>query len=96
MEGSLEIPSAEAPLVETLTRRLLPAERLQTKMSRSPFVSLGTRLSASLEKAINEPSALAEIARLPLGPAAVVEGKEGCRAVINSVALSARSRTNTS
>src|ERR1039457_4178814 len=51
MEASEETPAAGKPLVSALTRMFVPIFRSRTNTSRKPFVSLATRLSASLAKA---------------------------------------------
>jgi hypothetical protein len=48
IETSLTVPVDSAPAESTFARTVVPAAPSWTKASHRPFVSLGTRLSASL------------------------------------------------
>src|SRR5208337_4130957 len=55
METSEEMPAAGRPFVSALTRMFVPVFKSRTNTWRTPFVSLATRLSASLAKATYRP-----------------------------------------
>src|SRR5262249_36389244 len=63
-----ESEPAALPLRPTLTNEMVPVARLKTKLSVRPFASLGTRLSASLAKAMSCPSAEIEGAKEAFNP----------------------------
>src|SRR5438094_611248 len=68
------LPFACAPLLLTLTRSVVPVSRSRTKISGTPFVSPGTRLSENETKATKRPLALTAPPRVPrsrMPPAAV-------------------------
>src|SRR5208283_5066495 len=91
MTGLVEAPFAAPPLVDTLTSVVVPATRSRTKMSVNPFVSLGTRLLASLWKTTNCP--LVETwpsMELPLPPPVPLE-----LTLTSVVVLAVRSHRNT-
>src|SRR5439155_6529499 len=73
--GSLERPSAEKPLVATLTRTFVPSKKSRTKISRKPLVSLAARLSASLDNTTCRPLLVTEKGDITLGPLGLAEGK---------------------
>src|ERR1039457_3276018 len=97
MEASEEKPAAGNPFVSALTRIFVPKLKSLTKTSRSPFVSLATRLSASLAKATYWPSKLRGMAvEKMLGPSGVRDEIDGCWIDTSSVAFDWRSETKMS